>query len=341
LPKQKFMKKAILIYLYFLLPSFALAQLLPSSLFRETLSSVNPSVVDIEFLQYKLKYNSTFTYQEQWLGFSDTEGERQFTFTGFADVIPKKSNFIWGFNMNFDQASSVQVLNTGMRGALRMPLFSKYHYLSVGIGLGSSLTMIQFTKLTTKNDADPLVFLANSNSRIGVRPRASIGLYYYYYKDGQDSYFMGLSLPNTVPQVFEVEDTTTTANLGFKFAIFQHVSAQGGYRFNMGRDFFDVSGWMKKAVSGESSFSFPIQWNLTAKYHFKELFWVAGATTMSMGNKSALKNTQLSTSFGFDLPNKRKGLLMQFGCAYSYELGLLSDTQFMGSPELFIRFAGL
>ena len=335
------MKKILLVYLYIFLPSFALAQLLPTSLFRETLSSVNPAVVDIEFLQYKLKYNSTLTYQEQWINFSQTDGDRQFTFTGFADVIPKKSNFLWGFNLNFDQASSYQVLNTSFRGALRVPLFSKYHYLSVGVGLGGSLAMIRFDKITATDDFDPVVLLAQSNSVIGFKPRASVGLYYYYYKDGEDSFYAGLSLPNTVPQTFEVtdpdiiEDTTN-----FNFLILQHISIQGGYRFNMGRDYFDISSWVKKAVPGSNSSNFPLQFNVTAKYHFKDIFWLAGATTVSLGNQSALNNTQVSASFGFDLPNKRRGLLMQFGCAYSHDLGLIGDVSF-GTPEIFVRFAGL
>ena len=339
------MKKVLLIYLYIFLPGFALAQLLPNSLFRETLSSVNPAVVDIEFLQYKLKYNSTLTYQEQWMGFSDNDNERQFTFTGFADVIPKKSNFIWGFNLNFDQASSYQVLNTSVRGALRVPLFSKYHYLSVGVGLGGSLAMIQFNKITTPDDFDPIVLLAQSNSVIGFQQRASLGLYYYYYKDGQDSYYVGLSLPNTVPQTFVVDSgesmDSTQTKTNFKFSILQHISAQGGYRFNMGRDYFDVSGWVKKAVPGVNSSNFPLQWNITAKYHFKDLFWLSGGSTVSLGNESALTNAQLTGSFGFDLPNQRKGLLMQFGCAYSYDLGLINENNVHGTPEIFIRFAGL
>lgn len=336
------MKKILLIYLYIFLPGFALAQLLPTSLFRETLSSVNPAVVDMEFLQYKLKYNSTLTYQEQWVGFSNNSDERQFTFTGFADVIPKKSNFLWGFNLNFDQASSYQVLNTSIRGALRVPLFSKYHYLSVGIGLGGSLAMIQFNKITTPDDFDPVVLLAQSNSVIGFKQRASIGLYYYYYKDGQDSYYFGLSLPNTVPQTFTVDNPDTTKeNSSFKFSILQHISVQGGYRFNMGRDYFDVSAWIKKAVPGDDRSNFPFQWNITAKYHFKDIFWLAGGTTVSLKNESAMTNTQLMSSFGFDMPNQQRGLLMQFGCGYSYDLGLINENSVHGTPEIFVRFAGL
>jgi type IX secretion system PorP/SprF family membrane protein len=336
------MKKVLLVYIYLIfLPGFALAQLLPTSLFRETLSSVNPAVVDIEFLQYKLKYNSVLTYQEQWVGFSDNSNDRQFTFTGFADVIPKKSNFIWGFNLNFDQAASYQVLNTSVRGALRVPLFSKYHYLSVGVGLGGSLAMIRFNKITAPDDFDPVVLLAQSNSLIGFKPRASLGLYYYYYKDGQNSYYGGLSLPNTVRQTFEVENLDTTQNnANFKFQILQHISLQGGYRFNMGRDYFDISAWMKKAVSEANNTNFPFQWNVTAKYHFKDMFWLAGGTTVSLGNKSTLTHAQVSSSFGFDFPNQRRGLLMQFGCAYSYDLGLLNEST-IGTPEIFMRFAGL
>ncbi len=335
------MKKILLVYLYIFLPSFALAQLLPTSLFRETLSSVNPAVVDIEFLQYKLKYNSTLTYQEQWIGFSDIDNDRQFTFTGFADVIPKKSNFLWGFNLNFDQASSYQVLNTSFRGALRVPLFSKYHYLSVGVGLGGSLAMIRFDKITADDDFDPVVLLAQANSVIGFKPRASVGLYYYYYKDGEDSYYLGLSLPNTVPQTFIVKNLDSTqVNSDFKFSILQHISVQGGYRFNMGRDYFDVSAWVKKAVTDPSSSNFPFQWSITTKYHFKDIFWLAGATTVSLGNENILTNTQLSGSFGFDLPNQRRGLLMQFGCAYSHDLGLIGEGSY-GTPEIFVRFAGL
>ncbi len=335
-----FMKKTqTLLYAFILLPCVAFSQLLPSSVFRESLSSMNPAVVDIEYLQYKLKYNLALTYQEQWMNFSSdpVNDENQFTFTAFADVIPKKSNFIWGMNLNFDQAAALQVLNTTIRGALRVPILSKYHYISVGIGLGGSMSMMQFSKINSRNDVDPL--LLNSTAILGYVPRASIGLYYYYYKDGNNSFFGGISMPNTVEQVFQVSSQDTSQTSRFTFSILQHLSAQGGYRIHMGRDFFDISGWVQKAVADANDSSFPMRWNVTAKYHFKDMFWIAGGSTISLRNQSALTNIQTTGSFGFDLPNQRKGVLMQFGCSFSVEMGMLGNYT-DGSPEFFFRMAG-
>lgn len=331
------MKKILFLILCAVLPSIVFSQLLPFSVFRENLSTTNPAVIDLEYLQYKLKSNGALTYQDQWLGFD--ENEKQFTFSGFVDLMPRKSNFIWGLNMNYDQAAAFQTFSSSMRGALKVPVFSKYHYFSVGIDLGGVFTFLRLNKVNVSSDVDPL--LQGDGNLRRFSPKAGVGVYYYYYKDGQNSYFAGLSLPNVVPLDFVFDkslNNTSTVNSSFSYSILQHISLQGGYRFNLGRDYFDVSGWMKKAVTGNNVAEFPTRWNVTAKYHFKSIFWVAGGATVSLKNKSALSSKLVTGSFGFDIPSQRKGLLMQFGVSYSLDMGVLASVT-NGTPELYFRMA--
>ena len=324
------------------MPLTAISQLMATSLFRENLSAINPAIIDIEYLQYKLKNNSGATYQDQWLGFSD-DNERQFTFSGFSDIIPRKSNFIWGYNLAYDQAAAFQFVQTSVRGAVRMPLMSKYHNLSIGINLGVGMNILKLRKVTTANDIDPLLDISDNTNLLGAYPKAGMGIYYYYYKDGKNAFFAGASLPNAVPMSFSyrnknADSLTVARGYLFGYTILQHFSLQGGYRYHLGRDnYLDVSGWFKKAISETENTNFPVQWNIFVKYHLKNIFWVGGGASVSLGNESALTHRGILGAFGVDWSSSSRGTIVQFGCTYYRDLGMLQNYS-SGTPELFIRF---
>lgn len=314
------------------------AQLINTSFFKENLATVNPAVFDMEYLQYKLKNSAGGSFQEQWVGFSD-DGEHQFTFNGFADVIPRKTNFIWGVNFTYDQAAAFQLVQFGIRGAVRMPIGTKYHNLSVGVNLGAGMNFLRVNKVTTVNDIDPLLSISDNRNLIGFYPKAGVGLYYYYYRDGRNSYFFGASLPNAIPMNFSYENNTidTLANQYlFGYAILQHVSFQAGYRMYFGRDFIDISGWMKRAITEIDNASFPTQWNIFVKYHLNNIFWVGGGVVSSLKNESAMAQQGVLGAFGIDLPMASNGMLLQFGVSYYTDMGEL-QIHSNGTPELFVR----
>lgn len=332
------MKRTLLLFTYLVLPSLAFSQLISNSFFRENLSAINPAVIDLEYLQYKLKTNSGVTYLDQWVGFSD-DNERQFTASAFADIIPRKSNFIWGVNITYDQAAAFQFTQAGIRGAVRMPLFSKYHNLSVGVQLGIGLNALRVSKVSTANDLDPLLSITENSNLLGLYPRAGMGLYYYYYRDGQNSYFAGVSLPNAIPMNFAYRnassDTSSTRYL-FGYTVLQHASVQGGYRLYLGRSYMDFSGWVKKAITEIDNANFPMQWSFFVKYHLQNIFWVGGGASVSMGNASASTNRGIMAAFGVDWSSRSRGMLVQFGCTYYRDLGMLQSYS-SGSPEIFVR----
>jgi type IX secretion system PorP/SprF family membrane protein len=335
------MKKIILVYLYIFLPVMGFSQLIATSFFRENLAAINPAIIDLEYLQYKLKNNIGVTYQDQWLGFSD-DNERQFTFSGFADIIPKKSNFIWGVNVAYDQAAAFQFVQTSVRGAVRIPLFSKYHNLSVGINLGVGMNILKLRKITTADDIDPLLNISDNTNLLGAYPKAGMGLYYYYYKDGRNSFFVGVSLPNIVPMSFSYQNENTDTSITsqgylFGYTILQHFSLQGGYRYHLGRDnYLDVSGWFKKAISNRENTNFPVQWNIFMKYHLKNIFWIGAGASVSLGTENALTHRGILAAFGVDWSSSSRGMLVQFGCTYYTDLGMLQNYS-SGTPEIFVR----
>lgn len=195
---------------------------------------------------------------------------------------------------------------TGFQGSY------SYHFqlndemrIGFGLGLGIDQYIVDGTQVRLDQTDDPALQNYRGSS---YEFNAKFGIYFY-----ADKYYVGLSIPQIVPDRINVfQSTTNMAKLE------DHYILNGGYKFDIGSDF-----QIEPALLLRWKSPAPVQADVSVWAYYKEMIWL-GVTYRT--------DDAVSFGIGYNYYD-----ILMIGYSYDYTTSFLS-TYSSGSHEIMLGF---
>ncbi len=237
-------------------------------------------------------------FRSQWVGLNGAPRTMQLSAHG--SLYSNRIGLGFSASNDIIGPSSETTISTDYSYTIRLSRDTK---LSLGLKAGWNFYNVDFNKLNIKDPDDPSME-GNVNTNA---PVFGFGAYFH-----GDSWYAGISVPNTLESKHYDEFTLTTVS---KKA---HIYIISGYIFDINRDWTFKPAIMIKGTSGA-----PVSIDLSSNFLYLEKFTFGASYRW---------NNSISGLLGFQASDK-----VMIGYAYDYDTTELGNYN-SGSHELFLRF---